>query len=97
MNQDPSVLDFIKSHIRHRLRKILHPSFDTEKIEESEFWIEADENSVPVQAAPHPTFAQTPLRFPWRVLLVLGLGLLAQLSLEPHPGSERIWQTGVVL
>jgi hypothetical protein len=97
MNQDPSVLDFIKSRIRDRLRKILHPSSDTEKIGGSEFWIEADENPVSVQAAPHPTFAQTPLRFPWRVLLVLGVGLLAQLSLEPHSGSERTWQTGVVL
>lgn len=97
MNQDPSVLDFIKSRMRYWLRKILHPSSDVEKIEESEFWMEAAENPVPVQASPDQTFTETPLRFPWRVLLVLSLGLFGQLSLEPHPGPERTWQLGVVL
>jgi hypothetical protein len=97
MNQDPSVLDFIKSRMRYWLRKILHPSSAVEKIEESEFWIEVAENPVPVQAGPDQTLAETPLRIPWRVLLGLGLGLFAQFSLEPHPGSERTWQVGVVL
>lgn len=96
MNQDPSVLDFIKSRMRYWLRKILHPSSDVEKIEESEFWLEATENPVPVQASPDQTLTVIP-RFPWRVLLVLGLGLFGQLSLEPHPGSERTWQAGVIL
>jgi heme/copper-type cytochrome/quinol oxidase subunit 4 len=97
MNQDPSVLDFIKSRMRYWLHKILRPSSGMAKIEESEFWIEASENGVPVQASPIQTLTGTPFRFPWHVLLVLGFGLFAQLSLEPHPGSERTWQFGVVL
>ena len=97
MNQDPSVLDFIKSRMRYWLHKILPLSSGMAKIEESEFWIEASENGVPVQASPIQTLTETPFRFPWHVLLVLGLGLFAQLSLEPHPGSERTWQFGVIL
>ena len=97
MNQDPSVLDFIKSRIRYWLRKVLHPSSGMEKIEESEFWIEDTENAVPVQASPNQILTGTPPRFPWRVLLALGLGLLGQRSLEPHQGSERTWQVGVIL
>ena len=97
MNQDPSVLDFVKARIRYGLYKILHPSADKEETKESEFWIENPENPIPVQASPNQTLTETPFRPPWRVLLVLGLGLWGQLSLEPHEGSERAWQFGVVL
>ena len=97
MNQDPSVLDFVKARIRYWLYKILHPSADREETKESEFWIENPEKPVPVQASPSQAMTETPFRLPWRVLLVLILGLWGQLSLEPHEGSERTWQFGVVL
>lgn len=97
MNQDPSVLDFVKARIRYWRHKILHPSTDKEEPKESEFWIENPENPVPVQATTDQALTETPFRLPWRVLLVLVLGLWGQLSLEPHEGSERAWQFGVVL
>jgi hypothetical protein len=93
MNQDPSVLDFIKAHIRVWRHKILHPSADAQATEEIEYWTEkADDQPVQTSIEKKPS-----LYFPWRVLLALGLGLMGQLSLEPHPGVERTWQTGVVL
>src|SRR4026208_718889 len=97
MNQDPSVLDFVKARIRYWLYKILHPSADREETKESEFWIENPEKPVPVPASTSQAMTETPFRLPWRVLLVLILGLWGQLSLEPHEGSERTWQFGVVL
>jgi heme/copper-type cytochrome/quinol oxidase subunit 4 len=97
MNQDPSVLDFVKTRIRYWLYKLFHPSVDKEETKESEFWIENPDKPVPVQASNNQASTETPFRLPWRVLLVLILGLWGQLSLEPHEGSERTWQFGVVL
>ncbi len=96
MNQDPSVLDFIKAYIRAWRHKIFNPSADAQATEEIKYWTEqAEDQSVETSIAQTSTMAS--LFFPWRVLLVLGLGLLGQLALEPHPGVERAWQTGVAL
>lgn len=95
MNQDPSVLDFIKASMRSWRYKLLHPYASKDETKESELWIEDTEK--PFQVSTDQTLRETPLRFPWRILLVLGLGLLGQISLEPHQGSERTWQVGVVL
>jgi len=95
MDQEPSVLDFIKTRIRYWQRRILHPSSEKEKIEESEFWTE--DTGTPVQAGAEQILTGTPVRFPWLVLLALGLGLLGQISLEPRQGSERTWQVGFIL
>lgn len=94
MNQEPSVLDFVKSRIRYWQYKISHPTADTEELESPEFWIEAE--SVPAQEKTEQVLTETLFQFPWRVLLVFGLGLIAQLSLEPHEGSARTWQFGAV-
>lgn len=40
---------------------------------------------------------ETAIQFAWPVFVALGLGLWAQLSLEPRLGSERTWQMGFVL
>jgi hypothetical protein len=93
MDQEPSVLDYVKSRIRGWQYRIFRPSSDTEEIKEPEFWVE--QKPAPVQEQAEQPSAAAPLRFPWRVLLVLGLGLIAQLSLEPRQGSERTWQFGV--
>src|SRR6266542_3763548 len=97
MDQDPSVLDFIKTRIRYWMHNIPYTSSAMEKIEEPEFWVEEIENPVSVQASINEASAEKSLHLPWRVLLVLGLGLLAQLSLEPHQGSERTWHVGLFL
>ena len=96
MNQDPSVLDFIKAHIRAWRYRILNPSADAQATEEIKYWTEQAEDQ-PVQTSIEQTSAKPSLFFPWRVLLALGLGLMGQLALEPHPGVERAWQTGVAL
>jgi hypothetical protein len=97
MDQDPSVLDFIKTRIRYWMHNTPYTSSAMEKIEEPEFWVEEIENPVSVQASINEASAEKSLHLPWRVLLVLGLGLLAQLSLEPHQGSERTWHVGLFL
>src|SRR5574341_653425 len=94
MDQEPSVLDFVKSRIRDWQYRIFHPSSDTEEIRKPEFWVE-QQPATTEEKAERPLAAGAPLRFPWWVLLVLGLGLIAQLSLEPRLGSERTWQAGV--
>src|SRR5688572_5158480 len=96
MNQEPSVLDFVKARIHDWQHRILHPSDSVEEVTKpSEFWLDNTEERVVVQAEPQQTFTE-PLRFPWLVLLALGLGLVGQISLEPKLASERPWQTGVV-
>ncbi|HLF73116.1 MAG TPA: glycosyltransferase family 39 protein [Anaerolineales bacterium] len=111
MNQEPSVLDFVKARIHYWQARLLHPSAAAEESKQPEFWLEETSEPLPAQAHAIQTasvqpeivqvesvyaLAPTP-RFPWLVLLSLGLGLLGQISLEPDPGSERTWQTGVFL
>jgi len=94
MDQEPSVLDFVKSRIHYWQYRILHPSADAEKIQESQLWVEV--KPVPVQEEAGQELAATPFRFPSRVLLLLTLGIIAQLSLEPRLTSPRTWQMGVI-
>jgi hypothetical protein len=96
MNQDPSVLDFIKGHINTWWHNIFNPSADKQATEESKYWAEQVEGQS-VQTSLEQTSTKSFLFFPWRVLLVLGLGLMGQLALEPRPGVERAWQVGVFL
>src|SRR5688572_17384612 len=95
MNQEPSVLDFVKARIHNWQHRILHPSDSVkEETKQSEFWMENAEERVVVQTVPQQTFTE-PLRFPWLVMLALALGVVGQISLEPKLASERPWQTGV--
>jgi hypothetical protein len=95
MNQDPSVLDFIKARMRYWRSKLLHPSENMDETNESRLWIEGAGRSAPFEASANQ--ALTLKRLPWWGLLAVGMGLLGQISLEPHPGSERTWQLGVIL
>src|SRR5512139_1569192 len=100
--QEPSVLDFIKSRMRDWRYKLLHPSEGAQEaplevIEEtpveSNYEIVRPEDSLPDQTITNAVAdeVKTEHASRWPVFLVLGLGLLAQLSLEPRPGSERSW------
>src|SRR5687768_3610489 len=92
MDQEPSVLDFVKT----RIHQILHTSAAIEETKESVLWVEEEEKAVSVRESTNQTLRDTPFHIPWRVLLALGLGLWAQLSLEPHQASQRTWQMGAV-
>lgn len=96
MNQDPSVLDFIKAQMRAWRYKILNPSAEAQVTDEIKHWFEQAEEH-PVQTDLAQTSTKPSLFFPWRVLLALVLGLIGQIALEPHPGVERAWQMGVAL
>ena len=80
MNQDPSVLDFIKAQMRAWRYKILNPSADAQATEEIMYWMEQAEDQ-PVQTNLAQTSTKPSLFFPGRILLVLGLGLMGQLAL----------------
>ena len=106
--QEPSVLDFIKSRMHDWRHKLLHPSeraqeAPSEVIEEtpveSNYQIVRPEDSLTEQMIPDAVIDETKTEHAsrWPVFLALGLGLLAQLSLEPRPGSERNWQFGFFL
>jgi hypothetical protein len=95
--QEPSVLDFVKSRTRYWLQKLLNPSAEVEaESTNSEFWKEEAATPVIAQMDSNQTVSEAVLRFPWPVFLVLGLGLWAQLSLEPHQGSDHSWKLGFI-
>src|SRR5215212_9076319 len=95
--QEPSVLDFVKSRTRYWLHKLLNPSAAMEaESTGSEFWQEETVSPVIAQTDTRQAVNEAVLRFPWPVFLTLGLGLWAQLSLEPYQNSEHTWQLGFV-
>jgi 4-amino-4-deoxy-L-arabinose transferase-like glycosyltransferase len=140
MNQEPSILDFIKASIRHGFNQIFHLStgeIDSEKPESlSGNQIPASrpaagESTPEGQAGGSHTGAGTEdllkmgkegandrgeekaageavpnvsnggflknLFSSWRTWLAFGLALAAQLSLQPHQGAARQWETGFIL
>lgn len=105
MMEEPSVLDYLKSRLTPwRGQKIVIPPAepapeDLPAIQEilREAGVESGE---PLPAAAPQGFAWASslpraLAIPWRSLLGLSLGLLAQLSLEPSP--NRAWMGGLIL
>ena len=107
MNQEPSVLDFLKARIRFGFQKILHPSASLLKPEQPEELLKIEVEEPPVRseekivehAVPAVSGAGffTGLFIHWRTMLAFALGMFAQLSLQPRQGVDRHWQTGLVL
>lgn len=102
--QEPSVLDFFKVRLRDWRHRILHPTqaikeepaeTAQEQPAQTEFWTEQPPLVAAAQPAVNETAAVTVNR--WPVFVVLGLGIVAQLSLEPRLGTERSWQLGFIL
>ena len=96
--QEPSVLDFVKSRIRSWLNPVQHTSVVAEeKGPKPEFW--KAEMVGPAIAETYPDQAVTDVSFgfPWPAFLVLGIGLWAQLSLEPSLESPHTWELGLIL
>ena len=98
-DQEPSVLDFVKS-IFIPGRKLIHippPVAVEQPLTTEPLLSDARSARTGLDNKPLPTHpAREGLQpFPWLVLLALLTGLLAQLSLEPR--ADRSWATGVFL
>lgn len=99
MNQEPSVLDYVKSLFRGKPIKI---PYADESAQVSQPLVEQPPEQPPEQpitmdeqVAPPPKLPAQKISLPWRSLLALGLALAAQISLQPRP--DRSWLLGVVL
>src|SRR5688572_6758002 len=96
--QEPSVLDFVKSRIRSWLNPVQPTSVVAEEPSpKPEFWKAETVNPVIAEAKPAQVLTDATFQFPWPVFLVLGIGLWAQLSLEPSLDSPHTWQFGLTL
>ena len=96
--QEPSVLDFVKS----RLRSWFSPSQGRSAVAEEtnpkpEVWKQEVVSPVIVERKTDRVLTDATFRFPWPAVLVLGIGLWAQLTFEPRLDASRTWQLGVIL
>lgn len=73
--EEPSILDYLKSKLPWSRRHIEIPAIDQDELPP-----EVREEKPAVYLGPYP----------WRSLLALGLGLFAQLQLEPSPVSKSL-------
>jgi Dolichyl-phosphate-mannose-protein mannosyltransferase len=87
MNEEPSVLDYIKS----KLTPWKYPAVDlkSEKSTPSETLSELQAPEEPrIQEAPQPRPTRSQQKWPWRSLLALAIALFAQRTLEPGPNRS---------
>src|SRR5687767_7357568 len=96
--QEPSVLDFVKSRIRSWLSPVKHTSPVTEELSpKPEVWQAETVSPVITETSPAQAVTDAAFRFPWPAFLVLGIGLWAQLSMEPKLDTPHTWQLGLIL
>jgi hypothetical protein len=93
MQNEPSVLDFLKSTTSYWIRRVFSPGSAPEKPVLADFSAEQFANEE-LADRPDGMTAVASLSFPWRSLLALMLGLIAQNLLEPR--QDRAWLPGVV-
>lgn len=93
--EEPTVLDYIKSKLRFWEAPAAPTAAEqleagaTPEVEQ----LPPVEEAAPLEVTPPPPPPRPARPFPWRTLLAFGLGLLAQLTLEPH----REWIAGLVI
>ena len=98
-DQEPSVLDFVKSILIPGRKLIRIPPPVTEEQPPAAGPLLSDVRSArtgpDTKPVPTPPSREGLQPFPWLVLLALLTGLFAQLSLEPR--ADRNWVTGIFL
>ena len=80
MNQEPSILDYIKARIHYGLLKIFHPSAVLDKSEHPEIWPELEKEGISTPSIAEGGQQDLPpggLRDFWRTLLTFVKGLLS--------------------
>jgi hypothetical protein len=95
MNEEPTVLDYVKSKLKFwEASPALPPSTELpiSALPEAER-IAPAEQTAPLEVISLPPPPRPAFPFPWRTLLAFGLGLLAQITLEPH----KDWRMGAFL
>ena len=96
--QEPSVLDFVKSRIRSWFNPVQQTSVVTEDVSpKPEVWQAETVSPVIAETYPDQVVTDASFRFPWPAFLVLGIGLWAQLSMEPKLDAPHTWQLGLIL
>ncbi len=97
MNQEPTVLDYLKSLIRGKplaipsleeTPQVPQPTQEPLPEQLAEVFRVSTPAAIPERASPRITL-------PWRSLLALAIALAAQISLQPRP--NRTWIPGVIL
>lgn len=100
MNEEPTVLDFVKALLTpwRGAPPTIPPAEESDKVSAissppSDLELPTPVIPVPVEEpVPQATFVAV---FPWRAAVALSLGLLAQLTLEP--GEGRTWLFGLII
>jgi len=97
MNQEPSVLDYVKSLLRGKplaIPSVVETTQVSQGAEEQpqEQPLSIDENIAPVTELEQPS---KKFSLPWWSLVALGIALIAQISLQPR--QNRTWTLGVIL
>jgi hypothetical protein len=97
MNQEPTVLDYVKSLLRGKPLPIptaVETPQESQGVEDQSplQTTSTEENNAPVVETEPPG---RKFSIPWLSLLALGIALIAQISLEPRP--NRTWLPGVIL
>ena len=96
MNEEPTILDYVKSVLRGKPLPIPEPEKPPEALHAGGGVGEERAAAPPeAEAAAPPADGPTEFAFPWHALIALGLALLAQVSLEPRP--NRGWAIGAIL
>jgi len=101
MDQEPSILDYLKSELRRLLKtgrgaRSASVQLDAERARGTSGSSPVVKEELPasVGASRPPEPVTTRAGFPWRTLLALLLALIGQISFEPRP--ERGWLIGTV-
>jgi hypothetical protein len=95
MVEEPTVLDYVKSKLKfwEPPPATTPPAQPAESALPETERIAPPEHAAPLEVISPPAPPRPAFPFPWRTLLAFGLGLLAQITLEPH----KDWRMGAFL
>ena len=98
MTEEPTVLDYVKSKLKfwEPSQVAAPPAQPAANVPQEIELVSPAESAVPLEVISPPAPPPQPrpaFPFPWRTLVAFVLGLLAQITLEPH----KDWRMGAIL